>query len=55
MLASNGLDIQAKLIVWIFAMRVLMVITSIVSYWINGAISPRAVSRTRITSISKRR
>ena len=31
--------IQAKLIVWIFAMRVLMIITSVVSYWINNAIS----------------
>ncbi|MBL7664333.1 MAG: sodium-translocating pyrophosphatase [Bacteriovoracaceae bacterium] len=34
----NGLDLQAKLIVWIFAMRVLMVVTSIVSYWINEAL-----------------
>ena len=31
--------IQATLIVWIFAMRVLMVITSIFSYWVNRAIS----------------
>jgi K(+)-stimulated pyrophosphate-energized sodium pump len=30
--------IQGKLIVWIFAMRILMVVTSVVSYWINGAI-----------------
>ncbi|MBL7714362.1 MAG: sodium-translocating pyrophosphatase [Bdellovibrionales bacterium] len=35
----NGLEIQAKLIVWIFAMRVLMVVTSIVSYWINEVMS----------------
>jgi len=32
-------DIQAKLIVWIFVMRVLMIVTSIGSYWLNGAIS----------------
>lgn len=30
---------QAKLIVWIFCMRVLMILTSIVSYWVNGLIS----------------
>ncbi len=35
----NGVELQAKLIVWIFAMRVLMIVTSIVSYWINGAIA----------------
>lgn len=32
-------EIQSTLIVWIFAMRVLMVATSIISYWVNGAIS----------------
>ncbi|MEW6055527.1 MAG: sodium-translocating pyrophosphatase [Bdellovibrionota bacterium] len=31
--------IQSILIVWIFAMRVLMVGTSVVSYWVNNAIS----------------
>src|SRR6202000_1498974 len=45
-LMSNGQEIQAKFIVWIFAMRVLMIITSIVSYWINGAIS-RALYKTK--------
>jgi K(+)-stimulated pyrophosphate-energized sodium pump len=38
-LMSGGTEIQAKLIVWIFAMRVLMIVTSILSYWINGAVS----------------
>ncbi len=38
-LVPGGEIIQAKLIVWIFAMRILMIVTSIVSYWINGAIS----------------
>jgi K(+)-stimulated pyrophosphate-energized sodium pump len=36
---ANGAETQAKLIVWIFAMRVLMIVTSIFSYWINNAIS----------------
>jgi K(+)-stimulated pyrophosphate-energized sodium pump len=44
--SANAQDIQAKLIVWIFAMRVLMVVTSILSYWINGAIS-RALYGTK--------
>lgn len=34
-----GLELQATLIVWIFAMRILMVFTSIFSYWINQMIS----------------
>ena len=38
--------LQAKLIVWIFAMRVLMIVTSIFSYWINGVIS-RALYATK--------
>ncbi len=36
---STGGDLQAKMIVWIFAMRILMVLTSIVSYWVNSGIS----------------
>ncbi len=30
---------QTQLLVWIFAMRVLMIITSAVSYWINAAVA----------------
>ncbi|NMC62135.1 MAG: sodium-translocating pyrophosphatase [SAR324 cluster bacterium] len=30
---------QSKFIVWVFMMRVLMIITSILAYWINGIIS----------------
>jgi K(+)-stimulated pyrophosphate-energized sodium pump len=41
-LGANGAELQAKMIVWIFAMRVLMIITSVFSYWINGAISRAA-------------
>lgn len=36
---TGGAELQAQLIVWIFAMRALMVITSVLSYWINGAFS----------------
>ncbi len=35
LLAVSNLDIQRDLLVWIFSMRILMVITSIVAYWIN--------------------
>jgi K(+)-stimulated pyrophosphate-energized sodium pump len=31
--------IQVQLLTWIFVMRIFMIITSIVSFWINGAIS----------------
>lgn len=31
--------LQIKLLTWIFVMRILMIITSIVSFWINGAIT----------------
>jgi len=34
-LAIMKVDFQASLIVWIFAMRLLMVVTSMLSYWIN--------------------
>ena len=33
---GNGIDIQARLIVWIFTMRVLMILTSLVAYVINN-------------------
>ena len=39
---GNAAELQAQLIVWIFAMRALMVITSVVSYWINGAFARAA-------------
>ncbi len=38
-LTAGGDVLQAKLIIWIFAMRILMIITSIVSYWVNNVIS----------------
>lgn len=36
---ANSADIQARLLVWIFAMRILMIITSTGSYILNGYIS----------------
>ena len=39
LLAVKEPSIQAKLLVWIFAMRIMMVIASVVSYWINEAIA----------------
>lgn len=37
-LMAGGIDIQARLIVWIFTMRVLMIITSMLSYGINSKV-----------------
>ena len=39
LLAVPNTMVQSQLLVWIFAMRVLMIVTSVVSYWINGAIA----------------
>lgn len=36
---ADGADIQARLIVWIFSMRLMMVLTSIISYLVNSRIS----------------
>jgi K(+)-stimulated pyrophosphate-energized sodium pump len=36
---DNGQSLQALLILWIFAMRGLMVVTSVISYWLNDAVS----------------
>ena len=32
-------DLKVKLLVWIFVMRILMIVTSVVAFWINGFIS----------------
>jgi K(+)-stimulated pyrophosphate-energized sodium pump len=39
LLAVHDIAIQTQLLTWIFVMRILMIITSIVAYWINKAIS----------------
>ncbi|HMN67705.1 MAG TPA: sodium-translocating pyrophosphatase [Bdellovibrionales bacterium] len=38
-LREGGTELQSLMIVWIFAMRIVMVLTSIVSYWVNGLIT----------------
>lgn len=38
-LAVADTALQVQLLTWIFVMRIFMIITSIVSFWINGAIS----------------
>ncbi len=38
-LAVSSIEYQKELLTWIFAMRVLMIITSIVSFWVNNAFS----------------
>ncbi len=39
LLAVKEPAFQAQLLVWIFAMRLVMIVTSSISYWINGAIA----------------
>lgn len=44
-LAIADVPLQAELLVWIFLMRILMIITSIVSFYINQAISTARYSK----------
>jgi len=39
LLAVTDVEYQIQLLSWIFLMRILMIVTSIVSFWINGALS----------------
>lgn len=39
LLAITDVSLQTQLLIWIFIMRILMIVTSIVSFYINGAIS----------------
>ena len=39
LLAITGAEIQVKLLAWIFVMRILMIITSVVAFYINGFLS----------------
>jgi len=48
MLAVTRADVQVKLLVWIFSMRVMMVISSGVSYFVNGL-----VAKSRYSSADK--
>lgn len=46
LLAVGDPSVQRDLLVWIFSMRILMVITSIVAFWINNAISKAKYSKS---------
>ena len=50
---ANGVDFQARLIVWIFAMRILMILTSLFSYWLNGKISEARYGKEKIFDFEK--
>ena len=39
LLSVTGADVQTNLLVWIFVMRILMIITSVVSFGINGLVN----------------
>lgn len=45
LLAVSGAGIQTELLIWIFAMRILMVITSVLAFWINNFISNALFSK----------
>jgi K(+)-stimulated pyrophosphate-energized sodium pump len=46
LLAVGDANVQRDLLVWIFSMRILMIITSVVAFWINNAISKAKYSKT---------
>jgi len=37
--SPEGATFQAQLIIWLFVMRILMIVTSVLSYWINNGVS----------------
>jgi K(+)-stimulated pyrophosphate-energized sodium pump len=45
LLAVTDTALQTQLLAWIFLMRILMIITSVVSFWINSAISKARYSK----------
>ena len=46
LLAVAGVDNQVQLLTWIFVMRFLMIVTSVVAYWINGVADKIYASKT---------
>ena len=46
LLAVMGVDNQVQLLTWIFVMRFLMIVTSVVAYWINGIVDRVYARRT---------
>lgn len=45
LLAVTDVHYQVQLLSWIFLMRILMIVTSIVAFWINGAITEAKYSK----------
>lgn len=45
-LAVTNIDFQKELLTWIFIMRILMIVTSVFSFWINKAYSKMKFSNT---------
>ena len=43
---TGGEGIQTELLVWIFMMRILMIATSLVAFWVNGLISQARFGRS---------
>ncbi len=52
LLAVHDLKLQAILLVWIFAMRLMMIVASGLSYWINAGISKILYSRDDIEKMN---
>ena len=46
LLAVFGADNQVKLLTWIFVMRFLMIVTSVLAYWINGVVDNIYAAKT---------
>ena len=46
-------DLQARLITWIFAMRILMIITSVLAYGVNGLISKARYGKAKSFDFEK--
>ena len=53
-LMADGIDIQARLIVWIFTMRLLMIVTSVISYLLNNWISKIRFGSKRFLTLKYR-
>ncbi len=54
LLAVPDAPTQVKLLVWLFAMRIMMIVASVCSYWINDAIAKAQVTRTPTRWTSRR-
>ena len=46
LLAVTGQENQVQLLTWIFVMRFLMIVTSVVAYWINGVVDKCYAAKT---------